>query len=140
MDLKEVRVGNLVDLYGEVATIQRSDFSEKEHGIAISSGKPIRLTKEWLVRLGFLKKENKTYINGFQYLKQVTGNHEDISIEGVDRDGVWMDGIGSYDWEKTKGIGVNTLCRGNYCANAVRYVHELQNLFFALSGKEIEVK
>ena len=77
------------------------------------------------------------YVNGFQYLLQVDGNHDDIKIEGIDRDGVWFDGIGGYSWIKDKTLVVNTLCRGNYASNSIKHVHQLQNLYFALTQKEL---
>jgi len=85
---------------------------------------PIKLTKARLIYFGFEEIKNDSYINGFQYHLQVNG-------EG--RDGTWFDGIGNL--EDT--LGVNTLCRGNYICGIVKYVHQLQNLYFALTGKEL---
>lgn len=101
---------------------------------------PIPLTKEWLERFGFIEKADDSYINGFRYLKQVTGFYDEIDKDGIDRDGVWMEGIGTYSWKENKTLAVNTFCCGNYCSNSVKYVHQLQNLHFALTGEELQLK
>lgn len=107
MDAKELRIGNLVDLFGNIATIQSADFSGT--GIAIKQGKPIPLTEEWLVKFGFDKKgykdglsiilENKLgYKNGRTYFKS------------------WC-----------------------ILESQPKYAHSLQNLYFALTGQELEI-
>lgn len=53
MKAKNFRIGNIVDLWGSVAYIQRCDFSENEHGIAVDHAKSIPITEKWLSALGF---------------------------------------------------------------------------------------
>lgn len=148
MEAKELRIGNYVnviynDLLGEVFNITRTtvrvfvDNELEDLKPSLEEIEPIQLTEEWLIRLGFYKKTKEAYINGFQYLLQVDGNHDDIEIEGVDRDGTWFDGIGTM---KEGELVVNTLCKGNYVCNAVRHVHQLQNLYYALTNTELTLK
>ena len=73
--------------------------------------KPIPLTEEWLLRFGFRKSEGRF---GNQY-------HIDY-------------------------FGIYTDVRGKYCfcfdalIKSVEFVHDLQNLFFALTGQELTIK
>lgn len=61
--ISEARVGNIVDLYGSTATIQRDDFNG--FGIAIDKGEPIELTEEWLIKFQLPKR--KVLIIGDSY-------------------------------------------------------------------------
>ncbi len=71
---------------------------------------PIPLTEEWLVRFGF--KEGTT-----DSLKAVT--HASLSRMGND----YM------------------LYQGHYCLYVkIKHVHQLQNLYFALTGEELTIK
>ena len=100
----------------------------------------ISITEEWLSKLGFTKIPDQTYINGNKFVMQVTGElNEDGSIN---RDGTWFDGIGDYSWLKADGLktmSVNVLCRGNYVCNCAKYVHQLQNLYFVITGEELKI-
>jgi len=116
MKATELRIGNYVNLYGTVATIQRADFYEGElkHGIAIDSGKPIQLTEEWLLKFGFMKMntldepDEKFYINGGLTVRLYKGKIKPYFFLPKDRN--------------------------------IDYVHQLQNLYFALTGNELEIK
>lgn len=61
MKANELRIGNLVDLYGKIATIQSADFST---GIAIKKGNPIPLTEEWLLKFGIDPKDPVLFKRG----------------------------------------------------------------------------
>ena len=71
---------------------------------------PIPLTEEWLLKFGFDKRED----GDFNLFK-----HSEVDII-IDKDfSSWMcDGI-------------------NFSVNNIRYVHKLQNLYFALMGEEL---
>lgn len=76
---------------------------------------PIPLTEAWLLKLGFevnhiTKKENKVY-----------RKHYD---EGI------------FDLEKI----LHFFYGGDFISIAVLYIHELQNLYFALTGEELTIK
>ena len=78
----------------------------------LDSIKPIPLTEEWLVKFGF---ENGTT----QDLKVIT--NATITKNGM-REGVWNLYLGH------NAIDVN-----------FKYVHQLQNLYFALTGNELQI-
>ena len=117
MKNNELRIGNLVLFYNEVVPITgivKSGFYIGEHGFAINLldwFQPIKLTEEWLVKLGFVKNDS-----GFYEQKRFTYHPE----HGWNILSQWIKG-----W-------VNVA--------EIKYVHSLQNLYFALTGKELKIK
>ena len=102
--------------------------------------KPIPLDEEWLMKLGFKAIDNKTYINGKEWIMQISDDYvDDLSL--INRDGTWFDGIGTHSYTENGAMSVSTLCRGNYVCNNIGTVHELQNTFYILSGgKQLTIK
>lgn len=76
---------------------------------------PIPLTEEWLLKLGF-KKEHERYFNTFIVLRFIN-NKVDVFNLGVSHDEEYLEFL-----------------------NSINYVHQLQNLYFALTGKELQIK
>lgn len=131
--VNELRIGNLVYFLGNVHEIEgiskrlRPDVGHFQlSGIEYSQKgfhlKPIPLTEEWLVKFGFIEHEvvkclyNKTH-NGFEI---------DITIEG--------DNVLSVQLSSTN-------ISGAYPNKELfKYVHQLQNLYFALTGEEFTIK
>lgn len=75
---------------------------------------PIELTEEWLVEFGF--DENRCILLGIDtsfHLLQITPNL-DVNVYDVNDNFV--------------------------CLKSIKYVHELQNLYFALTGNELKIK
>jgi hypothetical protein len=119
MESNELRIGNLVHDYDEeliiVSGISYGDvYSLKLGETPLARIKPIPLTEEWLIKFGFEE-----------------------------------DGINWY-WFNTKdrftdyGYAYNTktnIIEFNECELiGIRYVHQLQNLYFALTGQELNIK
>ena len=99
------------------------------------------LTEKDLERLGFTCVENDSYINGKQWLLQVTDDYVDEEAgEIINRDGTWFYATGTWNFKKNGEMAVNTLCRGNYLCRSVNTVEDLQLLFFALTGNKLELK
>lgn len=141
MEAKNIRIGNVTS-EGIVKAFW-------EHGVYIGLNKRIKfedlqevtLTEDWLKKLGFTAVETNRYINGKQYLMQITDDYVDEEAgDIISRDGTWFDGIGTYSFKKNGAMVVNVLCKGNYVCNSVGTVHELQNLFFALTGTDFKIK
>src|SRR5690606_20711074 len=80
----------------------------------ISELKPIPLTEEILLKCGFEKHGNFYYIKSFK----------SIYI--------------SRPWLEANHLLLKTL--GGECISKVKHLHQLQNLYFALCGEELEVK
>lgn len=120
---------------------QLHEMSTGPYIIGYSDASPIPTTPEWLERAGFKSVDKPMYINRKQYLLQVSNDYVDEEEgEIINSDGTWFDGIGTFNFKTDGSMAVNVLCRGNYVCRSTSKVHELQNLFFALTGKELEFK
>ncbi len=131
MTAKELRIGNwveliveegdeMVDSFEPIAQIQSIDYdvftpNEKVYFISSSNedvaymgmAKPIPLTEEWLVKFGLECIDDAYYYNTFKLY---------------------------HDWANNKGqyfyIDYNKII-------FTKHVHQLQNLYFALTGEEL---
>ncbi len=132
MDVKELRIGNwvelvvedgdeMVDSFEPIAQIQSIDYdvftpTEKVYFISSSNedvaymgmAKPIPLTEEWLVKLGFVKLINDLFEIGLYHYNA----KEQRFYYSKDQDN-------EIDYA------------------VVEHVHQLQNLYFALTGEEL---
>lgn len=104
--------------------------------------RPIEITEQWLIDLGFTAVENNMYINGKQWLMQVSNDYVDHEKGNIiNEDGTWLDAIGTHSYREDGAMAINVLCRGNYVCGFAKHIHQLQNLFYDLTnGKELEFK
>lgn len=115
MKATNLRIGNKVDLYGNTATIQGADFVK--HYSAGNENfnrfKPIELNEEWLLSFEFTLDKSGYYVN--RAFHCFVGNTK-----------------------LTKG---KIILATNFDKTIIiEYVHQLQNLFFALMNEELELK
>ena len=118
MEARELRIGNWVNtMKGHRQCIDVMcdcvNFEDIERDI-FDNIDPIPLTEEWLVRFGLKLNPNHTafHIKGMQFeIPSMIGGFYDNEY-GLDKESV---------------IELN-------------YVHSLQNLYFALTGEELELK
>ena len=125
---KEFRIGNYLEIDGrfEMVSSIHSDntirLRESEnspcHGcysIRNTNIKPIQLTKDWILKFGFEEnfKQYELQNYGLKVVKDVNSN-------------VWICYIG--------------FLNQFYEICTIKHVHELQNLYFALTGTELELK
>ena len=125
MKAEELRIGNWVKGdTGKPFQIELSDFldwwndhNSHEYGDHIH---PIPLTEDWLVKFGFNGEINEISHCGNFYL--------------------------NYDAEYGRHGMALWYQRGAWCFNhtntftVLKYVHQLQNLYFALTGEELTIK
>jgi hypothetical protein len=112
----ELRLGNSINLHGEECTVRAIGKGNitigaegyKSERVSINSIKPIPLTEEWLVKFGFSRREN---IHKKGKFKIIGG----IAIFGI---------------KQTKAFYYKDI--------QLKHVHQLQNLYFALTNKELE--
>ncbi|MCT3817806.1 hypothetical protein HZQ56_17860 [Elizabethkingia anophelis] len=109
MEAKQLRIGNYVNHNGFVpVTIDAVDIIHcQQHPEAY---KPIELTEEWLLKLGFIK--SKFSSNCFK----ITNGYK-------------------FDF-----AGGEVLYLDSIRLEHIKYVHQLQNLHFALGGEELTIK
>jgi len=88
----------------------------------VESCTPILLTEEWLVKFGFKKVRENT-------------KHFKVDFFHYENDDCWiyliLDGFE---------LELNTSDERHNLDRTYKYVHQLQNLYFALTGKELTIK
>ena len=125
MNASELRIGNLVDFRGQIETVYQIRYSgvdffrgTTKKGIVIQSYvweevKPITLTEEWLLKFGFEF--------GMKFQDFVKGQYKFTELKNKNLYGEFSEEGIFYFSTKTK----------------IKYVHQLQNLYFALTGEEL---
>ena len=118
MKANELRIGNYVEVFvsfclikeEQVIDIMCDSINTKSHeNMTFDYIEPIPLTEEWLNRFGFRK-------SGIYWFD----SHDELL---------------SYSFKKNT-IAIGRM--GIYFENKIHYVHQLQNLYFALTGEELE--
>lgn len=116
MEATELRFGNLIDKYGKAIKVDWGILQKLENGSVIY--KPIPLTEEWLLKWGFVNTKS-----GYEFIMHSKRARLSVILRP---DGIGMVGIsGPF---------------GLYDSIHYKYVHQLQNLYFALVGEELQLK
>lgn len=130
MNAKELRIGNLINVGGctidtyqiytpcvvNIGMLKQIQEENKEQPDAILSvWQPIPLTEEWMLKFGFEK-----YDDG----GELKGND---CFYGIKKTGIVI------------GLTPKFNLSGYKPAKRIEYVHQLQNLYFALTGTELEI-
>jgi len=126
MEASELRIGNLVSHpeleISIVCIIQNNCYgvsNKKIDNTRVSYLKcqPIKLTEKWLLKFGFEKGVDNVY-----YIKS-----KQMYLKIFEKIGHVIGSVDKY----------------SNCfkiSNDIKYVHQLQNLYFALTGKELTIK
>jgi hypothetical protein len=123
MEATELRIGNLVNYliidemderkkWFEVSEIDYDDLRIIQNKHEVNQDyQPIELTEEWLLKFGFILNSNRYYLG-------------DIVYEFIN-------------------YTISLTADDPYCShevkNKIKYVHELQNLYFALTNQELTI-
>jgi hypothetical protein len=134
MKINELRIGNYISPLGRGVTvveglctwdglIQSSNFAER----GIEDFEPIPLTEEWLLKFGF--EDVDLNMSGSNWLVK-------------EQKGLWRQAIRIAYSEKSEEWSLTLECVSPPTLSIVRlkYVHQLQNLYFALTGNELNIK
>ena len=130
--LNELRIGSIIkylraDLIVKIKIVDNkllSILTNQENQIDRSCHYPIGLTKEWFKKLGFIEHENE-YDTTYE-----------IEIE----DGYKLESVKSlHSYTSFLLREVNNVTGDQlfFLPHNIEYVHQLQNLYFSLSGKEL---
>lgn len=128
---KELRIGNLFNYHNQTVTVLsilqggKSDFGYFKDSIGFERSysdedcpKPIPLTEEWFKRFGYTKKKG----------------YKEKYFEFTDEYSEWLDlEDGTF---KPKPYYFADAFEENF---RIKYVHQLQNISFALTGKELTI-
>lgn len=114
--VEELRFGNYInqDVQGYVSVIKIDCFTDLEH-VSCSDGwnpEPIILTEEWLMKFGFYSDVINEGDQPIYVLKDKNFYIDFITLQPVD-----------------SGFPIALI--------EIKYVHQLQNLYFALTGEEL---
>src|SRR5687768_7310925 len=121
MKIEELRIGNIIKTKGanlEYWQITVEDFGimcdKVMHDSDMSKYIPVDITKEWLIRFGF-------------YHTEINNSYQ------LDSD------LGFSIWGRLDS-GFNIFVSSDDIGKDIKFVHELQNLFFALTKEELTLK
>ncbi len=131
MNATELRIGNLIDSYHGIVPItgiKDGIIYHAENKIGATHGgilTSIPLTEEWLLKLGFdISDDDSGFSENDEGGKKVYRNKISIINDNGFALRIYIDGDSWYSFNWTK----------------VNFVHQLQNLYFALTSEELEVK
>ncbi len=125
MKASELRIGNYLDFDGRICFIEAIDKqgvevkfldNGEEEWIDLFQFSPIQITEEWALKFGFEKKNNEVFI--FKNLIKLN---------------IWNKECELY-------LGDRTFVRWMVWDLDIIQIHQLQNLYFALTGEELEIK
>lgn len=137
MKENELRIGNLVQSYADIITVEYVDkrfikgvFNRVDiynTSIAVKNVNPIPLTEEWLLKFGFEKVEYSDERHGFgnEYNLKV---NEDMFFNYSDDFSLCI-----YRSKESMKNEIGIIPEWD----AIKHVHQLQNLYYSLTGKEI---
>lgn len=119
MKSNEFRLGNLVNFLERVIVVSQPDIEnmvrmEFAEGVISELYQPILLNEEWLLRFGF----ERTYNSQFRLKYDLPCDFIGFDISKTEEKS--MEGFRYF---------------GHYIK--IKYVHQLQNLYFALTGQEL---
>ena len=126
----ELRYGNKLLFLGNIETFEFIDqiredgvfwIQTKEQKIAYKNFqfKPVELTEDILLKCGFQNNEP---------------NYFWITIKGYENDETYI-----YINKISSGIGIFQNDKENYLDIEIKYLHQLQNLYFALTNQELTI-
>jgi len=116
IEAKELRIGNSVIIDGHITTITDSIMFDNDESswyvddIDITLVDPIQLTEQWLLRFGF------------KYIKEVIGYADSLHLICRYKEGYCFMPFCTNDKD---------------CHIMIKHVHQLENLYFALTQKEL---
>jgi hypothetical protein len=132
MRTNELRIGNLYNQFGVTIQATGTTISKLEKSLESQLWcKPIPLTEDWLIKLGFklLRKDEFNDYTQIVYGKSIIKGDEDHSEKLVIYLPFNRCEIGEYNPRNDD---------YSYVLNVdIDYVHQLQNLFHSLSGMEL---
>lgn len=139
LSAKELRIGNYLFFNGQPGNVWGIDLDVHDEGaprIAVGDNdyivmeskegaqiKPISLTEEWLLRLGFQRWKGWLIIDAF------SPGHPSQRFD--------------MNWSSQSGLMMKSRYQKDnpdtFYMRHIKHVHQLQNLYFALTGQELEI-
>jgi len=127
MEAKELRIGNLLMELTSDDVFEVSDRFFAMLNVNLECSMPIPLTEEWLLKFGFEKNDNFWY--DLIYFTDCDITSEDMCI--------------SYNLYSGRFSVIDADCLNEdlkypvYLTKRIKHVHQLQNIYFVLTGEEL---
>lgn len=118
IDVKELRVGNIVFLKSKNKYYEITSGYEIDNGTESDDFEPVELNEDILIKCFFVKQS----IEGYYYLTLRMYSSELYIYHNVMSNLILMSEDDVY-----------------ICNTGIKYLHDLQNLYYALTKKELEV-
>lgn len=126
MNVTELRLNNYINYNGLNILLSNNMFVDLLQGISIDFYKPIELNEDMLLKCGFESSDfHRTHF--FKYEKIDNNLRGDIFCFNIDRN------TDFYNTNKTKSFTFKPF------GLHIKYLHQLQNLYFEITGKELEI-
>jgi hypothetical protein len=119
MEAKELRIGNYIDLGG----LRNFHIVDELHQITSLNINPIPITEEWLLKFGFDLSDEDLFINRIK-------DNDDFFYDLWTRTERGLVIFGDIMNKKTDETN-------SFKFEHIKHVHQLQNLYFALTGEEL---
>lgn len=109
----ELRIGNYIEFMNDSTSGQPQKFEVQDYSV-IGRIEPIPLTEEWLLKLGFIKDDayEKSYTSRIIRGRNIRVFHHNNATHFL---------------------------LNMHFAVDLKYVHQLQNLYFALTSEELQI-
>ena len=127
MKQNELRIGNWISDQGYETTVFQIDETHVNDDLMLDHFKPIPLTEEWLVRFGFYYEDGLIYFKS-GWFKKIDRQDEPTFL-------FFNNKLQCSLFISSEKSSINHFIDIN-----AEYVHQLQNLYFALTGNELELK
>lgn len=122
MKAEELRIGNYYNQFGNIHQVNWTVLGELSNApITQSWCKAIPLTEEWFINLGFVFKTEELGVKLYEIQVGI-----DFLI--FSKEGHWSISSGKNQWYMDRNF------------KSPKYVHDLQNLVYALTGEELILK
>jgi hypothetical protein len=126
MKANELRIGNFLqsdtNIIKIVGVVKKDIYyyhnKKNLYVLELNNFKPIPLTEEWLIKFGFEKK--------IDCYKNINYNFNGY--------------FASFDCDNPMWFGEDGCCEQVTIKDNIKYVHQLQNLYFAVTGEELTMK
>lgn len=131
LNAQELRIGNIVNREntGHSFEITADVLSHWDKFKKFLS--PMILNEEWLLRIGFVKKQYQSEAKVTQSSKLYFSSKNIITYTKGEIDVLY--------WYNIRNKSDTFIIKVGYCDTYIDFVHQLQNIVFALKGVELEI-
>jgi hypothetical protein len=120
MNNTEIRIGNIIKRNGLIVTVDEQTFWDMKNNPQLYT--PFPLNEGWLLKFGFEKEGSEWKLFPCAEVQIIVFNEKGYN--------------GVMFYTRT----IHTDYTPIYCESHINYAHQLQNLYFSITGKELKIK